>query len=197
MKGRVLSHISNWLYFCVILVSLVVFGCYLYYFHDHVSVKPDVWGAFGSYFGGVIGPFVSGITFYLITKSYDEQRNQTKLAALTSLINVNLTKINLLQSEYDMLLREFSSLVNDKELVHRLLFLNEYSGTGNISPIDPNYGEALDRAQDQHLEYESLIDSLVDEKALIYQRVLEVREMIHEFQEENSTLKKRINYYCK
>ncbi|WP_157198178.1 hypothetical protein [Methylomonas sp. DH-1] len=86
MRGKA-DNISTWLYIFVALIAVVIFGCYFFYFHDHVSEKPDVWGSFGSYFGGVLSPIVAGVTFYLITKSYEEQ---TKLEALIALVDINL-----------------------------------------------------------------------------------------------------------
>ncbi|WKJ89796.1 hypothetical protein QZJ86_17525 [Methylomonas montana] len=200
MKGKPDNHIVAWLYVFVAIIAIVVFGCYLFYFNDRVSEKPDVWGDFGSYFGGILSPVVAGVTFYLITKSYEEQRNQTRLAALTSLINVNLMNISFLQAEYDMLLKEFNASATDKKLSQRLFFLNECSGLGGLLPDDPEFEQKLYEAGFRNCEYDSLLkgvgDEMGDEFVLIYHRIIEIKRSISEYQLDNQQLKDKVNKYC-
>jgi TRAP-type C4-dicarboxylate transport system permease small subunit len=84
------------------------------------------WGTFGDYIGGILNPIIAAFALYLIAETYklqkielektiailkistDAQENQIKLAALTSLINFNLTKINILESEKISLLQKNS-----------------------------------------------------------------------------------------
>jgi len=200
MKWKSDKHISEWLYAFVALIAVVVFGCYFFYFNDRVSEKPDVWGSFGSYFGGVLSPIVAGVTFYLITKSYEEQRNQTRLAALTSLINVNLMHISFLQAEYEMLLREFNASATDKKLAQRLFFLNKCSGLGGLSPDDPEFDQKLYEAAFQGSQYDSLLksvgDEMGDEFVLMFHRILEIERSTFEYQFDNQQLKDKLNKYC-
>jgi large-conductance mechanosensitive channel len=86
-------------------------------FFQYLSEKNEDWGTFGDYVGGILNPVIAAFAFYLIAKTYelqkreleetrkllevstDAQNNQVKLAALTALLNSNLTKISLFKSE--------------------------------------------------------------------------------------------------
>jgi len=99
------------------LIVLVVIGFYIVNFHNGLSVENGVWGTFGDYFGGILNPVIAAFAFYLIAKTYelqkselkatrdllkistDAQQTQIKLAALTSLLNSILMKIDILSSE--------------------------------------------------------------------------------------------------
>jgi len=199
MKGKSDNHIGAWLYVFVALIAIVVLGGYFFYFNDHLSKKPDVWGSFGSYFGGVLSPIIAGVTFYLITKSYEEQRNQTKLAALTSLINVNLSHISFLQVEYDTLLREFSASADGNKLAHRLIFLSKNRGIA-LSPDDPRFENEMYEAGYRDSEFESLLkgvgDDMGDEFVSIFHRIIEIERLISDYQIDNQKLKNKVNKFC-
>ena len=108
----------------VICIMLVVFSFYFANFHDGLSEKNEVCGLFGDYFGGILNPVIAAFAFYLIAETYklqikaydlqkteleetrkllkvstDAQNDQVKLAALTALLDSNLTRIGLLKSE--------------------------------------------------------------------------------------------------
>ena len=89
----------------------------------NLSKDTGSWGTFGDYVGGILNPVIAAFAFYLIAKTYelqkreleetrnllevstDAQKNQIKLAALTALLNSNLTRIGLLESEKISLLQ--------------------------------------------------------------------------------------------
>lgn len=105
----------------VILIAVVVFGLYFFNFHNGISDDNGKWGTFGDYIGGILNPIIAGFAFYLIAKSYnlqkkeleetrkllristDAQEKQVKVAALTALINLNFTKINMLDNQINSL----------------------------------------------------------------------------------------------
>ncbi len=100
----------------ICLIVLGVVGFYFANFHNGLSEKNEVWGAFGDYFGGILNPVIAAFAFYLIAKTYelqkrelkvstDAQKNQIKLADLTALLNSNLTRISLFESEKISLLQ--------------------------------------------------------------------------------------------
>ena len=84
---------------------------------QNLSKNTGNWGTFGDYVGGILNPFIAAFAFYLIRETYklqrtelketrkllkvstDAQNDQVKLAALTALLNSNLTRISLLKSE--------------------------------------------------------------------------------------------------
>ncbi len=62
---------------CILLFLVFVF-LYFYKFHDGLSNKPDDWGNFGSYIGGIIGSILSGINLIILiilTKQTKEEQN--------------------------------------------------------------------------------------------------------------------------
>lgn len=101
----------------IFLIVLVVVGFYFVNFHNGLSEKNEVWGTFGDYLGGILNPIIAAFAFYLIAKTYElqkreleatrsllevstnAQKEQLKLAALTAIINSNLTRIGFLKSE--------------------------------------------------------------------------------------------------
>ncbi|MGZ8193416.1 MAG: hypothetical protein ACXWTW_07695, partial [Methylobacter sp.] len=86
------------------------------FFHN-LSENTGNWRPFGDYVGGILNPVIAAFAFYLIRETYklqktelketrkllkvstDAQNDQVKLAALTALLNSNLTRISLLKSE--------------------------------------------------------------------------------------------------
>jgi large-conductance mechanosensitive channel len=90
---------------------------------QNISESNDKWGAFGDYVGGILNPVIAAFAFYLIAKTYElqkteleatrsllelstnAQKEQIKLAALTALLNSNLTRISMLESEKISLLQ--------------------------------------------------------------------------------------------
>ncbi|MBL1262426.1 hypothetical protein [Candidatus Methylomicrobium oryzae] len=85
--------------------------------YQNLSKDTGTWGTFGDYIGGILNPIIAAFAFYLIAKTYElqktelkatrnllevstnAQQNQIELAALTALLDSNLTKISLLQTE--------------------------------------------------------------------------------------------------
>jgi large-conductance mechanosensitive channel len=98
-------------------IVLIIVGFYFYNFHNGLSKDNGVWGTFGDYVGGILNPVIAAFAFYLIAKTYElqkteleatrclleastnAQKEQIKLAALTALLNSNLTRISILESE--------------------------------------------------------------------------------------------------
>ncbi|WP_415878709.1 hypothetical protein ACH5Y9_13110 [Methylomonas sp. BW4-1] len=103
------------IYVSVLVAFVLVFVSYFLNFNDRVADDVQVWGAFGSYVGGTLSPIVAGFAFYLICKTYELQKKelqdtrqllevstkaqkaQVKLAALTALHSLNLTRISQLE----------------------------------------------------------------------------------------------------
>jgi hypothetical protein len=102
---------------------LGVVSFYFVNFHNGFSKINGDWGTFGDYVGGILNPVIASFAFYLIAKTYelqktelkatrgllevstDAQKKQIELAALTALLNSNLTRISLLESEKISLLQ--------------------------------------------------------------------------------------------
>lgn len=108
---------TKWFVIALCLIALVILGFYFGNFHGGLSLDNGVWGTFGDYVGGILNPLIAAFAFYLIAETYklqktelkatrellevstDVQKNQIKIAAITALLNSNLTKINMLDSE--------------------------------------------------------------------------------------------------
>lgn len=113
----------RWVLVILIGIGLVIVGFYFFNFNSlilknegwwkifqNLSADTGNWGTFGDYVGGILNPVIAGFAFYLIAKTYELQKrelklstdalnDQVKLAALTALLNSNLTRISLLESE--------------------------------------------------------------------------------------------------
>ena len=108
---------TGWVIATLVGIAVVVVGFYMFNFHKGLSVENEIWGTFGDYVGGILNPVIAGFAFYLIAETYklqkkeleatrkllqvsaDAQKDQIKLAALTALLNSNLTRISLLEAE--------------------------------------------------------------------------------------------------
>jgi hypothetical protein len=115
-------------------------------------------GAFGDYFGGILNPVIAAFAFYLVAKTYelqkreleetrkllkistDAQNNQVKLAVLTALLNSNLTRITLLESEKLSLLE--SEFRNPQPKEYKDI------NTTIRSVLDGTYGEYIKTRKD-------------------------------------------------
>lgn len=109
--------------FAICLIALTILGFYFGNFHGGLSSDNGVWGTFGDYVGGILNPLIAAFAFYLIARTYelqkneleatrnllristDAQKDQIKLAALTALLNSNLTRIGMIESEKAILLQ--------------------------------------------------------------------------------------------
>lgn len=105
------------------LTALTILGFFFANFHGGLSSDNGVWGTFGDYVGGILNPLIAAFAFYLIARTYelqkneleatrnllkistDAQKDQIKLAALTALLNSNLTRIAMIESEKAILLQ--------------------------------------------------------------------------------------------
>ncbi len=129
-KSNIDVRLSKWIVFGAF---VIVFSSFFLKFHDHISDDNGVWGAFGDYIGGLLNPIIAGFAFYLIAETYklqkyeleetrkllkastDAQKHQIDLAALTALLNSNLTRINLIRIEHAELWNEMPEKL--KELI--------------------------------------------------------------------------------
>lgn len=105
------NHIKTKVVIAVLLIiGFFIVGFYFLHFHSGFSKDNGVWGTFGDYVGGILNPIIAAFAFYLIAKTYelqqkelkeltDAQKKQITLAALTALLNSNLTRIGMLESE--------------------------------------------------------------------------------------------------
>jgi len=154
----------------LVTLILVVLGLYFGNFHYGLSDKNDDWGTFGDYFGGILNPVLAAFVLYWIVETYKLQKtelqetkrlinDQVKLAALTALLNSNLTRISLLKSERIELLNEIP--VN---LRHQA---TDTRSNEDMEPIDVGVekslsGEYFPRVQKLR-EINGEIKSLIDE----------------------------------
>lgn len=114
---------TGWVLAILVVIGLFIVGFYFFNFNSHIlkndglwkvfqnlSADTGNWGTFGDYVGGILNPVIAAFAFYLIAKTYELQKrelklstdalnDQVKLAALTALLNSNLTRISLLESE--------------------------------------------------------------------------------------------------
>lgn len=179
----------------IFLIVFVVSGFYFANFHNGLSEKNEVWGTFGDYFGGILNPVIAAFAFYLIAKTYelqkreleatrsllevstDAQKNQIKLAALTALLNSNLTKISLLCSERIELLDKTPSFIRHNIGNARS---NRIIDTKNFRPDE-----------------DAAFDAWIDENHHILKYIDGINYEIKKLTENNDELKKQINDFLK
>jgi len=156
----------KWVLPGLVFIVFVVFGFYFLNFNSHIlkneiwrnvfqnlSENTGNWGTFGDYFGGILNPGIAASALYLIVKTYKLQKRELKLstdalnaqvnlAALTALLNSNLTRIGLLKSEKAELLNEIppdrrpqatdtrpNEDLTDREAIGEEVFSGKYSPT--------------------------------------------------------------------
>ena len=198
-------------------IVLGVFVIYIYKFHYPLSETHADWGTFGDYFGGILNPVIAAFAFWLIAKTYelqkreleatrsllevstDAQKNQIKLAALTSILNSNLTKISILQSERSSLLGELMASEEGRELISRF---NIVSYIAAVQPPD-SFGidhDAVIEWRNANLEYQCLMEELKqDEKGKYFLSIIRQLDRDEEdmrmLSGDNERLKKKIEKY--
>lgn len=86
---------------------------------QNLSEDTGKWGEFGDYVGGILNPVIAAFAFYYIAKTYELQKSESaktiKIAALTALLNSNLTRIGLLESEKTQWLQSQERLLSKKD----------------------------------------------------------------------------------
>jgi len=159
--------------FVLVVLGLIVVGFYYFNFNSHIlkrdiwqnvfqnlSESNDKWGAFGDYVGGILNPIIAAFAFYLIAKTYELQKSEStktiKIAALTALLNSNLTKIGLLESEKTQWLQSHERLLSKK-------FTGE-SYEIHLSKVEMKIWEIeseIDELKEKNKGFERQIESLV------------------------------------
>ncbi|MDD5277419.1 MAG: hypothetical protein PHR16_15230 [Methylovulum sp.] len=132
---------TKWFVIVLCLIALTILGFYFGNFHGGLSSDNGVWGTFGDYVGGILNPLIAAFAFYLIARTYelqkneleatrnllkistDAQKDQIKLAALTALLNSNLTRIGMIESEKAILLQ---GKLNNSEGAPILVYSTEF-----------------------------------------------------------------------
>ncbi|MEL1214070.1 hypothetical protein [Aeromonas caviae] len=83
-KTKVVILAGRLIWFIGALLLLIPSGLYFYIFipasNHTLSAEHAAWASFGSYFGGTIGPIISGFAFIGIWKTYNLQRKQLQQA---------------------------------------------------------------------------------------------------------------------
>lgn len=124
-------------FICVLIIA-AVWGFYYYNFgvNGVLSSSGEVWGQFGDYVGGVVNPFLSFITIYLLVQSLSLQRE------------ANTTLINQIQSQerlesYKKFEVRFFSLIEAQEVNFNKLRIiaatddgEESKNTSNVRSIN-------------------------------------------------------------
>ncbi|BAN53662.1 MULTISPECIES: hypothetical protein [Pseudomonas] len=62
----------------LLVTLLIILSLYLIVFNDGLSVSAYKWSAFGSYFGGVLGPVVSLVTLFAVMRTIGLQLEQSE-----------------------------------------------------------------------------------------------------------------------
>lgn len=198
--------------FFIFILFVIVFGIYVYQFNSlSLSSIHSDWGAFGGYFGGVLGPVISAYAVYLIAKTYnlqktelqelkDAQAKQLKLAAFSASLNANLTNIGVLQSEKSSLLSEFIDTSSDKELALRVQYLSNRTYS-SCNPDDEHFGEYVEEDRCLDSEYHVLLEDIKKYKGdyfvILIHRVIDIKTEIDELMGENKQLKVKIEKFSK
>ncbi len=93
----------------------------------------------------------------LLKDSMDTQDKHLKIAALTALLNSNLTNISILQSERSSLLKKFITNDKDKVLVSKFNELMYFGGQAEWFEYEEEYKEHLKEIEDKKGEFYLLI----------------------------------------
>ncbi|MDO9107264.1 MAG: hypothetical protein Q7U57_20165 [Methylovulum sp.] len=186
---------TGWFVIALWLIALTILGFYFGNFHGGLSSDNDVWGTFGDYVGGILNPLIAAFAFYLIAESYklqkreleatrklledstDAQKNQIKLAALTAVINTNLTKVSFLNVEKIALQEQMPAQYRSQ--VPELL----------------NLLEKHEQAAAEQFAVDVFLIGRVREYSYMVKRIHEINSEIKMIVEENAVLTKRIEDY--
>ncbi|HHQ4569585.1 TPA: hypothetical protein ACSP3H_000414 [Aeromonas veronii] len=151
---------------------IISVGSYLWVFipasNHTLSNNHEAWASFGSFFGGTIGPIISGLAFFYVWKTFSLQSEQLKEMKKSAIIN------------------EFQRAIDDKSNKLDILFAMPLSGE-NKSKI-PNIGVALEvlmksslgdtQLTDEHIQFLANIESDLDfDFILIHQIFKNVEEL--------------------
>ncbi|ELJ8717711.1 hypothetical protein RUK98_003412 [Vibrio cholerae] len=159
--------------------SIFVVACFYVLFFGVIHQFPlssdtVVWGAFGSYFGGIIGPILSFLAFVILAKTLILQqetfRSQNKEQArqrLYSEIELCCSNLEKLEKQFDTILHEPAGTLNNKSMKEVLGTIED-----NIDRNNPNVVKAA----------EALVSSLV----FISYYVADIERKLNEYyQDEN------------
>ena len=71
------------LIFIVVTIIVVVIGIYIYHFNSYaISTKPQDWGPFGDFLGGVLNPILAFCSFIALLYTIHIQQNELALTRL-------------------------------------------------------------------------------------------------------------------
>ncbi len=152
------------------------------------------WGTFGDYIGGILNPVIAAFAFYLIAKTYElqkielestrkllevstnAQKDQINLAALTALVNSNLTRIQLLKLKQNLFLNDILESGKKTDLIQL--------------PFDTDSVEnILAKAKEIFINEKPRIQSLVE-------NYIKIEYETKKMNDENVVYEKQIKDYC-
>ncbi len=168
----------------------------------NLSKNTGNWGAFGDYAGGILNPVIAAFAFYLIAKTYelqkteleatrellkdsiDTQDKQLEIAALTALLNSNLTNISALKSEISFLFNIIINNNEDKILVSKFNKLM-------------CFGRRPQEWFEHKEEYETFLKEIENKKGgefylFIFRKTDRIEEEIEKLKQDNEGFKKNI-----
>ncbi|EKA7352461.1 hypothetical protein ACT0L1_004198 [Vibrio vulnificus] len=109
-----------------------------------LSSDTVVWGAFGSYFGGIIGPILSFLTFVILAKTlilqqeaFRSQNNEQARQRLYSEIEFSFSNLERLEKQFDTILNEPSGTLGNRSMKEVLDTIEE-----KIDRNDPHVTKA-------------------------------------------------------
>ncbi|MCR9731287.1 hypothetical protein O4N70_05950 [Vibrio parahaemolyticus] len=133
--------------FSLIFVVICFYALFFGVIHQSpLSSDTVVWGAFGSYFGGVIGPILSFLTFVILAKTLILQqetfRSQNKEQArqrLYSEIELCFSNLEKLEKQFDTILNEPAGTLDNRSMKEALDTIE-----GKIDRNNPNVTKAAE-----------------------------------------------------
>lgn len=113
-----------------ILSILGVFGIYIFHFgrlsNFTLSSSPDTWGAFGSYSGGILGPFFAFVAFIGVLFTISLQKKQLDIAKKQAQLEELQRVISTISKTIDEILNAKPKMSSEDTRFHKV-YLSVYS----------------------------------------------------------------------
>lgn len=131
---------------------MVIIGTYFLHFHAGLSDRQDIWGVFGNYMGGTVGPILSFAALIILVKTLQYQRKEWEDARRQARIDRLLDFAKHVYGEFDKLLDEEIKL----QIKAEFAALTQISQSGGGKPNRLDFDHLEDRPIRQLFNFDSL-----------------------------------------
>lgn len=115
-----------------VLITISVLAAYFYRFHGNLSSKPEEWGQFGDYIGGVLNPIFGLGGFIALLFTFFHQRDQLEATTRHVKAQAGTAKLQAFESTFFQLLTLYRDVTKDLRITRPFAAIDNPNSPGEL-----------------------------------------------------------------